>query len=541
MNKKNEASLLEHYLKLFICKRWIVIIPYIAVMALGIYWSLITPQIYEAKTLILVEPQRVPGAFVRNIVSADINSRIATISQQIMSRSNLEKIIEKYNLFSAPEQTHMYMEDKLANLRDRISIRVQRTRSGGDAFSISYRDSDPRLTMEVANTLSSFFIDTNVQIREKQASGTSSFLDSELNIMRSKLEGMDSQFKDFRKQYMGELPEQMNANLRILESLQLQLSEKKERLRDEKSRLMIINNEIDQIRKDEAQERRANAQAAASLSVPNQAQTDQPTLQQMQEELAALRSSYTDKHPDVIRLSNKIKEIEKSKSKQTSSPDSNDNQILPSALEETPSTKLLENKLRQRMAANTEILNLKQDILDINNEVSIYKGRIERTPRREEELRALKRDYENVQSAYNSLLSRKMEADIAVNLEKNKKGEQFRVLDLAKIPEKPISPNLKKIFLMALILGLGSGGGLVLFLDFWDSSVRRLEDLSKLEIPVLATIPILYNSKSKWLHSMNKFATSLSLLVAIILTGGFAFLSIRGVNPALAIIRKYLA
>ena len=111
----------EYNIKLIIRKRWWIIIPFCLCMIAGIAYSIRAKSIYEAKTLILVEPQRVPGDFVRPIVSADINSRIATISQQIMSRSNLERIIDEFKLFTDPDYSHYYMEDKLNDLQRKIT------------------------------------------------------------------------------------------------------------------------------------------------------------------------------------------------------------------------------------------------------------------------------------------------------------------------------------------------------------------------------------------------------------------------------------
>jgi uncharacterized protein involved in exopolysaccharide biosynthesis len=321
---------------------------------------------------------------------------------------------------------------------------------------------------------------------------------------------------------MGELPEQLDANLRILESLGKQLDDRKERLRSERSRLIIVENEIDQFKRDLDRDRGLSAGGARGTD--SQVDRSIPTLPQLYDQLAGMRAAYTDMHPDVIRLQKKIEDMERELNRRSSARTAEPEVTpAPDGIESVTS-KQIADRTRQRMAIQTDIGNLQQDVIKIEREIREYQQRIERTPKREEELRALKRDYENLQTTYDSVLKRKLEAEMAVNLEKKKKGEQFRVLDYAKLPEKPVSPDIKKIFLMSLAAGLGIGFGIVFLLDFLDASVQRKEDLFALGIPVLVTIPRLYDKRAKTLMRVNNIASLFSLLAAGALAAGFAFL-----------------
>jgi uncharacterized protein involved in exopolysaccharide biosynthesis len=253
-------------------------------MIVGIYLALTLPRIYQAYTSILVKPQQVPTDYVQSIVTADLESRIRSISQQILSRSNLEKIINQFNLFSGPEQQNMAIEDKISNLREQIAIETQPTkeRQETDAFYIFFSGANPEEVMRVANGLATLFIDENLKKREAEAVETTEFLDDELSAMRTRLEEVEIRLKDYRKRYMGELPEQLESNLRILDTHQRQLSESEDRLRDEKNRLVMLENEIKN-RKE-------------SLSAGNAIQSDSGeavTLLQLKNQLADLQSSYT--------------------------------------------------------------------------------------------------------------------------------------------------------------------------------------------------------------------------------------------------------
>ena len=200
---KTEAIKPEMIIGIVLRRRWFIIIPFCLSMIAGIYLSVTLPKEYQAETLILIEPQRVPQNYVQPIVSSDLDTRISTISQQIMSRTNLEKIIERFKLFSAPKYEKMYMEDKVESIRKRVSVEVTRVRNDAEAFNISFIWADREKVMNIANTLATYFIDQNLKVREAQAVGTSNFLDDELNTMKIRLMGVEENLKKYRETYMG--------------------------------------------------------------------------------------------------------------------------------------------------------------------------------------------------------------------------------------------------------------------------------------------------------------------------------------------------
>ena len=189
-----------------------------------------------------------------------------------------------------------------------------------------------------------------------------------------------------------------------------------------------------------------------------------------------------------------------------------------------------------------EIKDIQDDIYRLKNQVKNYQQRIERIPKREEELMSLKRDYQNIKETYNSLLNRKLEAEIAVNMEKKQKGEKFRIIDPAVLPHKPYYPDMLKLLLIVVAAGLGFGCGLIYLLDYLDTSLKRPEGLeSDLGVAVLATIPKVYQKKDFRLKRLNWFLTAVSLLVAVSLFAGLALLVFNGVEPTMEIVRPYMA
>ena len=505
-------------------KRFHVLIPLITSLAAGLLLALQLPKVYEARTLILVEPQRVPGEFVRPIVPQDIRSRIGTITQQILSRSNLEKVIEKFQLFSDPQRQKMFMEDKLEALRDQISVRVSRAPGGADAFSIIYRGSVPETVMQVTNTLSNLFIESNLQVREEQAQGTSTFLDDELENMRSRLERIESELQSYRQLHMGELPEQLESNLKFLDTFRTRMEERKERLKNERNRLVTADNEIEQLRIDHEKARKDG------LGVDSSSVEDQPArrLEKLREEFKGLKSDYTDQHPNVIRIKKRIEDLEKEVLANSMAEGEKTNTPPSSSLVRSSSERILAERVRQRAAIVSSMNSLQEEINKLDNQIQDYQKRIERTPKREEELFALKRDHENIQTAYKSLLTRKLEADMAVNMERKKKGEQFEVLDYAKLPEKAVSPNLVRIFALALALGIGLGASLLITCDFLDESIRSTSDLDGSGLAILATIPKCRTVKTVRRSHMLQLLTVCLVSAACSLTVIFAYVVMRG-------------
>jgi len=530
MPEKTDTFQIDYYLELAVKRRWLLIIPFCIAMLAGIYLAFVLPKIYQANTLILVRPQRVPTDYVRSIVSTDIDQRINTIRQQILSRTNLERVIEKFKLFSGPDHAEMFMEDKISSIRKKIDVQVTRSgrRTGADAFSVSYRGSDPQTVMNVANTLANFFIDENLKVREAQAIGTSGFLDDQLAVIRVRLEEAEKQSSEYRKKYMGELPDQLDTNLRVLDRMQLQLNERQASLQEAKNRLVLLDNQIEA------------AQNLQASGVGGPSDTGQPvTLAQLRQQLADLKASYTDRHPDVIRLKRQIKDSEaKFAANESDSGAAQKEQSGSSA--PLTQNQFLADQIQQRNATYLDIKDLKSEVAKIGQQIKEYQRRVEVTPKREEELLSLNRDYDNIKESYNSLLNRKLEADIAVNMEKKQKGEQFRIVDHARLPQKPVSPDLKKLIILALAAGLGLGGGLIFLLDYLDSSLKRPDDIeADLGIPVLATIPRLYQPTGQILKKLNFVLTGIGVLVGLILLGVFGLLVLNGVNPTIELVQQH--
>ncbi|MEA3359892.1 MAG: GNVR domain-containing protein [Thermodesulfobacteriota bacterium] len=424
------------------------------------------------------------------------------------------------------------MEDKIQDLRRRIAVKVSKaSRHETNSFEIFFTGKDPRQIAKIANALSSYFINENLKLREDQAIGTSEFLTDELATIRKRLMEKEEGLKDYRKKHMGGLPEQLETNLRILERIQQQIITNQENLRESRNRKILIQQQITEARE---------LKKRLSVSVNNEKDSDEPaTLSKMMSQLAALEARYTQKHPNVIRMKEKIAELEAKEAKEREAKEKMASDESKNISKTSETEKKLLKQLRE---IDIQIKNFKDEEIQLRSQMKRYQIRVENTPKLEQELMSLKRDYDNIRETYNSLLSRKLEAELAVNMEKKQKGEQFRIIDPAKPPERPFKPDIIRIFLMSIGLGLALGFGLAYFRETLDTSFRGPNEVENvLQLPVLASIPLTYNAVELRKKKRKKIISILSLVFAILILCALTVVSVKGIEPTIQFINKIWA
>lgn len=536
----------DQILEIIIRRRWFILIPFCITITLGLFYTLTAGKTYEASTLILVQPQRVPTNYVRSVVTSTINERISTISQQILSRSNLEKIIDQFGLFEKAQG--MYLEEKVAVLRKRVQVKIERTRSDAEAFSIVFQGDEPQTVMRVANTLASFFMDENLKVREAQAVGTSEFLYSELEKTRKTLEEREKQLAEYRSQHMGGLPDELETNLRTLDRLQQQITIRNDALTQARNSLSMLHAQIAQSNETASQ---TTNDPFSSMDFGDDslgASGDEPKLAAAQKEYEDLLLKYTEKHPDARKVKKTIDKLEKSieenkkKAAKADHPEPGDKDKSDPAdlTSRMPDFSGMQHGVQLKQIKN-EIQKIESDILNLEQQMKQYQARVEDTPKRELELQSLQRDYTNIQTVFNSLLDRKLEAELSVNMEKKQKGEQFRILDHARLPEKPISPNVKVLFLLSIASGLGIGAGVIFLLEVFDSSIRREEQIEKeLDLRILAAIPPMEWPEDKIKKKIELVSFACFSSYAIIFLTFFAILNYKGLDRTINFIKSIL-
>ena len=507
---------MRYFLNLVLRFRWVLIAPFCLAMLVGIYLAATLPRMYRSEATILVEPQSVPDNYVHATVPIEIDARIASLAQQILSSSNLLELIERFKLFSDSASENLVIEEKVEKMRSRLKVRIadeelgkgRRAGSRASAFTISFEDSDARKVYQVVNSMATFVIDQNLKMRESHAFGTSDFLQDELTKMRARLEEVEKALEEYRRVHMGELPEQLAGNLTILERLQQQLSQSHQSIRDEKNRLLIVESQL------KFTQQASSPALGAALQGPD---GGPKTLEDLRQQLMEYQTKYTENHPDVLVLKKKIEALEKEPADGSKTRPFQTAKAAPAARGSRP---IMEAELLgQQQAILRNIQAIEAEIVKIKAQIDYYQKRVENTPKREQELLLLKRDYDNIKSTYSSVLNRKLEAEIALNMEKKQKGEQFRILDPPRIAEKPISPNLKMILMGCIAAGLGIGAAIIFLFEFFDNSVRKPEALqARLSLPVLMVMPAMEHMQSRrsrvlgWLNNGLSAAAALTCL-----------------------------
>lgn len=518
--KQDYQQMLGEYVGILWRQKLWILIPTVGGILVSIALIFYLPKVYRSTTLILVEAQKVPEEYVKSAVTGSVEDRLSTIKQQILSRTLLTKIIDRYGLYKEGSQ-QMVTEEIIEMMRKKIEVKTV-GRGNVEAFSLSFEGTSPVTVMEVTNQLASLFIEENLKIREQLIEGTSEFLDNELNSLKQTLERQESEIGEFKRIHMGELPGQLEANLRSLDRFQSDLASIQLAKKSAQDRKMALESSIEVARGRMEEVVRLNEEMnliAGESNIPSASPKSplaSPLMQkliQKKKELASLSLEYKESYPDIIALKREIHQLEDQVAQTEMSgmtvpppPEAVENKTEGVRIrrngtneEGTPGktlpaeewdTSFMADLHKQIRSVNLEMDALRERESNLRKQIQIFEKRVEDTPAREQELATLLRDYESTRKNYAGLLDKKLNAKISENLEKKQKGEQFRILDPANLPEKPFKPDRLKIGLAGLVLGLGGGIALAFVREQLDSAIRKPEEVERIiSVPVLVSIP----------------------------------------------------
>lgn len=459
---------------------WLILVPALVVPVLAYMVSLKIPNRYTSQTLVLVEEPKVPDSFVKSVVSEQLTQRLTTMSEQILSRTRLQPIIEKYGLYKK-ERAKAPIEDVLDRMRKNVAVTP--IRGAGNAadvtgFYISFTSDTPKTAQLVCTEISSMFIEENLRVRQQMAQGTTEFLSSQLDEAKRKLDEQDAALATFKTKYLNQLPERDSTNLTMLTSLNGQLDAVTQSITQAEQQKTYLESLLAQ-------------QVATWKSKQVEGAGDPEDLEKrrtvLQGELIALQGRYTADHPDVIKKKQEIAMIDKKIA------DAND-LIAAGKVSTKKSTALEPNEIVQLRSSIHQLdSSVKSKLADqerIQQDIRTYQARIQLSPIVEEEYKKLTRDHQTAQTFYDELLGKKRQSEMATELEQQQQGEQFRVMDPPNLPEKPTFPNRMLITFAGFAMGLAFGGGLAFILESRDQSFRTEQDVvAILKLPVLASIP----------------------------------------------------
>lgn len=479
---------IDDYLAIARRRKWIILIPAVLVPIVTYAVSLTLSDEYTSRTLVLIEQQKVPDSVVKPVVAEDLAMRLATMQEQILSRTRLQPIIDKFALYK-DDASSPHVEEKVARLRKGIGIEPIRPMAGtrtGDlpGFYISFTASSARLAQQVCAEITSMFIEENLRARTQRSQGTTDFLANQLAEAKRKLDETDAKLAEFKSRYFGSLPGQEQSNISILTGLSTQLEG--------------VTQALGRAQQDKAYAESLLAQQLATLeATPNGTTGAQPDLLQVQlmtleNSLLVAQARYTDDHPDIIKLKNDIVELKKKiAAPEAHQPDPAVADESKPARRETPQIQQLRAQIHQ---LEQTIREKTRDQARLQQQIGVYQGRLSLSPGVEQQFKELTRDYQTALEFYNDLLIKESQSKMATNLERRQQGEQFRVMDPANLPESPSFPNRPLFAAAGLGIGLAIGVGISLLLEMKDKAIRTEGDVKFfLQVPTLALIPVAKN------------------------------------------------
>ena len=507
----------DEYWAMAVRRRWWILGPLFLGWLIVFASAWIIPPKYTSETVILVEAQKVPQQFVLPNVQVDLEERLQSISQQVLSRSRLLGIINSLHLyqglfFGSPD-------DQVLQMRRDIKLDLVQTPptpgrpSTLTAFKIAYTADKPQIAQQVNTQLAGFFIDENVRASQQQSESTTNFLDTQLTAAAASLAAQEKKIREYEGSHVGELPEQLSSNLQILSGAQGQLQaaiDARDKALQQQAYLSSLATQYDTM-------------GMSETSQPSAASTAQQ-MEALRADLAALEAKYTPDHPDVKKLKDTIAKMEQmqkdtSGTKSDDSQDSDKTAATPSQVQAMTPVMQIQSQLK---ANKMEIQSREAQIAKLEAKVNQYQARLNATPGRQQELSDIMRNYDESKKNYDALLGKTMSSQLATSLTRQQQGDQFRIIDPPSLPEKSSFPDRFKFSLAGLGLGLALAFVFGVGSEFLDDRIRSEQDLlGAAPLPVLAEIPPLPTEREIAAQRWKPWiAVVAAVLIAIIIPTG---------------------
>jgi succinoglycan biosynthesis transport protein ExoP len=465
--REPSSSALETALDIWRRRKWTAITVCAAVLVGMTSLTLSLPNLYRATATVLVEQQQISEAFVRSSVTSELETRIQTIQQEIMSRTRLSDLSDRFGLYSEL-RPRAALDALVERVRRDIQLDLKEDQPANGrnttiAFALSYTYRDPQTAARVANALAQVYVEENTKSRERQASRTAEFLKVQLADVKKQLDENERREGQFKSEHMGELPQQVAANLAGLERLNTQL-----RLNGDR-----------QIRATERREQ-LERQLTGDPTAPSLPTSDSTAeLARLKQQLVDLGRRFTDEYPDVVRLRTQIAALER--------------QLAANPVGASASALPVNPAARVRQSLNdttTEQQILKDEEAALRRAIAGYERRVDAAPRLDEASQALSRDFATTKDRYDTLLQRYQEAQLAASMEQAQHVEQFRMLDPALVPTGPTAPNRPRLLLMGIAIALALAIGATVAIERLDTTFHSVDDLRGFTtVPTLVRIP----------------------------------------------------
>jgi succinoglycan biosynthesis transport protein ExoP len=491
----------------------------------GASWVL--PASYKSQTLILVDAPTMPKTYIEPNVVDDFQARLQSIKQQVLSRTRLLLIVDKFHLYAGDRR--LTSDDKVARMGKDIDIELVQDPNSVqiNGFKISFSSHDPHTAQEVASELAGLFINENGKVRLQESEDTTKFLESQLENARARLIEQEAKVRAFQSTHEGALPTQQTSNLQILAGFQQQLQNEQDALNSAKQQRSYDQTLIEQYQSVHVTSRTAEGAPVGLPALDQQLDT-------LRSKLADLSSRYTDNYPDVQSLKDQIARTEKMRDalakelKAKSASSQKANAAAADSEDLTTNSPLLQLKGQLR-ESELEIANREGAVAALKAKINDYQTRLNEEPANDQELTELNRGYDQSKTDYDELVKKKNDSQMATSAEQMQQGERFTVLDPASLPQKPDFPNRLKFCGIGLGAGIGLGLAVVLGLEFLDDRLHSEKEIKNLlPMPVISEIPaVLSPADERTIRGKMVVRWAATAVVIAIILAGSAFSFLR--------------
>jgi polysaccharide chain length determinant protein (PEP-CTERM system associated) len=494
--KPGEGINLQQYVDVIRRRHMYFLIPFFVGWLVVWSASWVLPSRYRSGTLILVEQPSMPKDYVTPNVTDDLQARLASITQQILSRTRLLHIIDELNLY-ADKRGRLNPDELVERMRKDIEIAlVYDDRHFITSFNIYYSSHDPHLAQQVTGELTNLFISENLELRQQKSEDTTKFLEQQLETARQNLAEQEEKVRIYKDQHLGELPSQLTSNVQILSGLQGQLQSEEDGLNADRQQNAYLQSMLEQSRTMQPTSKNGDA---APVGVPA---LDQE-LDKLRSQLAYLSSIYTDRHPDVRKLKDQIAKTEKMRDqaladlKAGATSGSGNSHASTPDLDATAGSATIQ--LQGQLKANQiDMTNKEHEIAALKAKIDDYQRRLNDEPAREQQFADLTRGYEQSKANYDELLKKKNSSQMATSMELLQQGEHFQMIDPPSLPLKPDFPNRLKFCGIGLGIGIALGGALAGGTEFLDDRLYDEKALKELlPVIVISEIPAITSTKEE--------------------------------------------
>jgi polysaccharide chain length determinant protein (PEP-CTERM system associated) len=480
----------SEYLKIIRKHKWLIILPVIAITSAVAWVVYRLPDVYESVTLIVVKPATLPNSVVPTITEESLTRQLKSIAQVVTSRSSLEPLIDKYELYKTERLRGEPMEAVIERIRNDIKVEVNTSRNDiTNGFNITFRGRDPKTTQAVTAELASKYINAQTASTINSTGSAKQFIDQQVRQAKDELDAVDKQRLDFMQANVGNLPTEATALVGQLAGLREQqkaLMSEVGRLQDRRSalnsNLSLLQKQSEQIRDDVA-ENSTDPKTTLAWAELTKRKAD------LQGELQRILTELKPKHPDVLakqaQLESVTKEMdimvaewkERIKAKQEKLQNRPDLSVASIASE----IKLVEGELKREQ----------QVLAENDKQIGAMLQRINSVPGAEVALGALERDYQTKKSSYDHLLLEQQKISLGADAATQQQGEGIEVIDSANLPSKPVAPKRFKLSMLGLVVGLGLGFVIIAFLEIPRLFTIQTSDDARhyTGLPVLIAIP----------------------------------------------------